>query len=94
MILSSTIVLLSPNSADKHLADTLCTHLNLLYLVAFLVDLVNLRSFYMVHGNHDVFTTTGYKVTLALTSLAFALLAIIIHEERYRPLYLMSKSVN
>ena len=93
MILSSTIVL-SPNCVDKHLADTLCTHLNSLYLVAFLVDLVNLRSFYMVHGNHDVFTITGYKVTLVLTSLVFALLVIIIHEERYRPLYLMSKSVN
>ncbi|KAI9266436.1 P-loop containing nucleoside triphosphate hydrolase protein [Phascolomyces articulosus] len=41
----------------------------------------------MVHGNHDVFTTMGYKITLISTGLAFLLLIIIIHEERYRPLY-------
>ncbi|KAF7725515.1 hypothetical protein EC973_009545 [Apophysomyces ossiformis] len=81
LVLGVTNIVLSVDSY-KPMPDMMCRHLNLLGLGYFLLSLVDLRSFYLVHTTE---LTMGYAITVVSTSLVFLFLLLIIHEERYAP---------
>ena len=88
LVLSSIGVL----SKSKRIADTLRAHLNTIYGCAFVISAINIRSFYLIHGQH--LTTIGYKLALESGLTTLVLLSIIIHENRSNPLYILSNSVS
>ncbi|KAG0192526.1 hypothetical protein DFQ28_008764 [Apophysomyces sp. BC1034] len=75
---------ISVSSTPNILTDQICSKLNILYVCDFLIGLVNLRSFYIVHGTSD--WTPGYSLALYSCCISFVLLIFVINEERHAPL--------
>ncbi|KAG0166993.1 hypothetical protein DFQ28_007487 [Apophysomyces sp. BC1034] len=66
----------------KSTTDVICKHLNLLYACVFVIKLIDLRSFYLVHITE---LRLGYSISIISTGLLFLLLVFVINEERYAP---------
>ncbi|KAI8342171.1 P-loop containing nucleoside triphosphate hydrolase protein [Chlamydoabsidia padenii] len=67
----------------KLIGDEICTRLNLLYLVHFLIGLLDLRSFYIVYNHSTV--STGYAISFYTTIISLLLLVFAVNEERHSP---------
>ncbi|KAI9303307.1 hypothetical protein BJ944DRAFT_241568 [Cunninghamella echinulata] len=77
------IINLSLSSESKKFADKICLHLNNLYLVHFLIGLVDLHSFYT---NYDIHTISiGYSISFYTTTISLILLIFAVFEERHAP---------
>ncbi|KAF7726212.1 hypothetical protein EC973_009010, partial [Apophysomyces ossiformis] len=72
------------SSTPNLLTDEICAKLDFLYLANFLIGLIDLRSFYLVHGISHF--TSGYSLALTSTVMSLVLLVFIINEERHAPL--------
>ncbi|KAG1471789.1 hypothetical protein G6F56_001926 [Rhizopus delemar] len=77
-----SIVNIYLSASYSTLANTICNHLNLLYVLDFMCDVVNTRSYYIMV--HDIIL--GYKVTILTTVLNLILIIIVINETRNAPL--------
>lgn len=74
---------MSLSSESKKFADKICLHLNNLYLVHFLIGLVDLHSFYT---NYDIHTISiGYSISFYTTTISLILLTFAVFEERHAP---------
>lgn len=78
MILSVFNVYLS--SQSNQLSNTICDQLNILYLVDFLVCIVDVRSFYILDK-----AGMGYHVAACAALLDLILIVIVINETRLAP---------
>lgn len=78
MVLSIFNIYLSYQS--NPLSNTICDQLNILYLVDFLVCIVDVRSFYILDK-----AGMGYHVAACATLLDLILIVIIINETRLAP---------
>ncbi|CEG75854.1 Putative ATP-dependent bile acid permease [Rhizopus microsporus] len=65
------------------LANTICSHLNLAYVIHFLIGIVNVRSYYILKLNPEV--VFGYKASICSTIISFALIVLVINETRNAP---------
>ncbi|KAI9496002.1 hypothetical protein BDB00DRAFT_811355 [Zychaea mexicana] len=82
LLISIANILLTATS-KKPVADDICFQLNLLYLGHFCINLVDLRSFYIVH--YTDISVEGYVHSILTACVTSILLSIIIHEERHSP---------
>ncbi|KAG2220577.1 hypothetical protein INT45_008758 [Circinella minor] len=69
----------------KSMADNICFQLNLLYLVHFFINLLDLRSFYLIHYT-KIDATEGYLHSVMTAIITLLLGLIIIHEKRQDPI--------
>ncbi|ORE10363.1 P-loop containing nucleoside triphosphate hydrolase protein [Rhizopus microsporus var. microsporus] len=65
------------------LANTICNHLNLAYVINFLIGIVNVRSYYILKLNTEV--AFGYKASICSTIISFVLIVLVINETRNAP---------
>ncbi|KAI9247698.1 hypothetical protein BDA99DRAFT_565069 [Phascolomyces articulosus] len=72
-------------TSKKPVADDICFQLNILYLVHFFINLLDLRSFYLIHYT-NFSGAEGYLHSILTALITFILLCIIIHEHRHAPI--------
>lgn len=69
--------------SSKSLANTICKHLNWMYVIDFIVQLTNLYAYYHVH---DIsFISHRYKISMISGGISLVSLVLIINEDRYSP---------
>jgi hypothetical protein len=81
--LSFIIATTQDGNSSKALADTICKHLNWMYTIEFILQLVNLYAYYHVHNVS--FISDRYKSNMISGAITLVLLLFIINEDRYSP---------
>lgn len=82
LLLAGINIILS-GSSKRPVASEICKQLNFLYTAHFLINCIDLRSFYVQHYTDIV--SPGYVRTITTACITFALLVIIINEARHAP---------
>ncbi|KAG2195149.1 hypothetical protein INT47_006598 [Mucor saturninus] len=74
---------LSADGTTRAFSDVICKHLNVLYILEFLIQLVNLNAYYQVY---DISTVSDrYQACMVSFALTILLLLFAVNEERYAP---------
>lgn len=77
------VFLLSADGTTRAFSDVICKHLNVLYILEFLIQLVNLNAYYQVY---DISTVSDrYQTCMVSFALTILLLLFAVNEERYAP---------
>lgn len=76
-----SIVIICLSATPNKLANKICDQLNLLYLVDFLVTVIDMRSYYILGLSAGM----GYSLSLWTGAIDLALLVIVINETRLTP---------
>jgi hypothetical protein len=74
---------LSFAEGSKSLSNLICNHLNILYSLDFMVQLVNLFAYYHIHDISSI--SNRYQECMVSFVITFLLLIFIMNEERYAP---------
>ncbi|KAI8979970.1 P-loop containing nucleoside triphosphate hydrolase protein [Pilobolus umbonatus] len=83
LLLSGAVIYLSDHFNLS--SNTICSTLNLLYIVSFIVGMVNLRSYYLINYTHTI--ETGYLLSIVSTALILILITILTTESRLTPVH-------
>lgn len=82
LLLAGVNIILS-GSSKRPVASEICKQLNFLYTAHFLINCIDLRSFYVQHYTDIV--SPGYVRAITTACITFALLVIVINEARHAP---------
>ncbi|CEP13205.1 hypothetical protein [Parasitella parasitica] len=83
VILALLNICLSFTISGKSLSDSICTHLNHLYIMDFIVQLVNITAYYQVHDILQVSQRYQHAMMHGITT--FLLVVAVSNESRYTP---------
>ncbi|KAG2234156.1 hypothetical protein INT48_002319, partial [Thamnidium elegans] len=82
-LLAACNIALSFAKSFKPLTDSICSQLNIIYSIDFVIQLINIYSYYRVYDISVI--NERYRYIMITCSINFVMLVFIMNEERYRP---------